>query len=124
MHIQATINERTLRRTFREKKPGRYGLIVIDRDLPAFGFTVAKNGTKTFFVRAPRPVGAPKTILGTADDITAAEARETGAMVELEPMSPAERRIIHLNLSEHDGIETESTGAGAARRVQIVYRDE
>ncbi len=76
MRIHTTINERTLHRTFREKKPGRSGLTVIDRDLPAFGFTVAKNGTKTFFVRAPRPVGAPKTILGTADDMTAAEARE------------------------------------------------
>ena len=76
MRIHATINERTLRRTFREKKPGRYGLTVIDRDLPQFGFTLAKNGTKTFFVRASRPVGAPKTILGTADDMTAAEARD------------------------------------------------
>ncbi|MCY4597347.1 MAG: site-specific integrase [Bryobacterales bacterium] len=76
MRVHATINERTLRRTFKEKKTGRYGLTVIDRDLPAFGFTVAKNGMKTFFVRAPRPVGAPKTILGTASDMTAAEARE------------------------------------------------
>lgn len=76
MHIHATINERTLCRTFKEKKRGRYGLTVIDRDLPAFGFTVAKNGTKTFFVRALRPVGVPKTTLGTADDMTAAEARE------------------------------------------------
>ena len=76
MRIHATINERTLRRTFKEKKPGRRGLTVIDRDLPAFGFTVAKNGTKTFFVRAPRPVGPFRTILGTADDMTAAEARE------------------------------------------------
>ncbi len=54
----------------------------------------------------------------------AAEARETGAMVELQPLPPAERRIIHLNLSGHGGIETESTGVGAARRVQIVYRGE
>ena len=54
----------------------------------------------------------------------AAEARETGAMVALQPLPPAERRIIHLNLSGHDGIETESTGVGAARRVQIVYRGE
>ena len=76
MRIHATINERTVRRTFKEKKPGRYGLTVIDRDLPAFGFTLARNGTKTFFVRALRPVGAPKTVLGTADDMTAAEARE------------------------------------------------
>ena len=76
MRIHATINERTVRRTFREHKPGRYGLTVIDRDLPRFGFTVAKNGTKTFFVRVLRPVGAPRTILGTADEMTAAEARE------------------------------------------------
>ncbi len=76
MRIHATINERTLRRTFKEKKPGRRGLTVIDRDLPGFGFTVAKSGTKTFFVRAPRPAGSPRTILGTADDLTAAEARE------------------------------------------------
>ena len=34
------------------------------------------NGTKTFFVSVLRPVGVPKTILGTADEMTAAEARE------------------------------------------------
>ena len=76
IRIHATINERTIRRTFKELKPGSRGLTAIDRDLPRFGFTVAKNGTKTFFVRVLRPVGAPKTILGTADVMTAAEARE------------------------------------------------
>ena len=76
MPIHTTINERALRRTFREHKPGTRGLTVIDTDLPQFGFTVAKDGTKTFFVRAPRPVGVPKSILGTADEMTAAEARE------------------------------------------------
>ncbi len=76
MRIHATINERTVRRTFREKKPGRYGLTVIDTDMPQFGFTVAKDGTKTFFVLALRPVGVPKTVLGTAGEMTAAEARE------------------------------------------------
>ena len=55
MRIHATINERMVRRTLREKS-GRYGLTVIDRDLPQFGLTVAKNGTKTFFVRVLRPV--------------------------------------------------------------------
>ncbi len=65
MRIHATTNERTVRRTFKGKKPVRYGLTVIDRNLPAFGFTVAKNRTETFFVRALRPIGAPKTILGT-----------------------------------------------------------
>ena len=76
MRIHATINERTVRRTFKERKPGSRGLTVIDRDLPQFGFKLAKNGTKTFFVRVLRPVGAPMTVLGTADEMTAAEARE------------------------------------------------
>ena len=76
MRIHATINERTVRRTFKERKPGSRGLTVIDKDLPQFGFKLAKNGTKTFFVRVLRPVGAPMTVLGTADEMTAAEARE------------------------------------------------
>lgn len=53
----------------------------------------------------------------------AAEAKETGDAIELDAMNAAERRIIHLNLSEVDGIETESEGSGDARRVVIVYRD-
>ena len=76
MRIHAAINERTVRRTFKERKPGSRGLTVIDKDLPQFSFKLAKNGTKTFFVRVLRPVGAPMTVLGTADEITAAEARE------------------------------------------------
>ena len=64
MRILATINERTVRRTFREKKPGRYGL------------TVAKNGTKTFFVRASRQFGVSRIVRGTAEEMTAVEARE------------------------------------------------
>ena len=51
------------------------------------------------------------------------EVRESHATVELEPMPAAERRIVHLTLSEDPEIETESAGAGDARRVQIVYRD-
>ena len=76
MRIHATINERTVGRSFREKRIGRNGLTVIDRDLPAFGLKVSKNGRKTFFVRAERPVGGHRTTLGTADELTAAEARE------------------------------------------------
>ncbi len=76
MRIYATINERTLRRSFREQKSGRNGLTVIDRDLPAFGLKVARDGTKTFFVRVPRRPGAENVVLGTAEETTAAEARE------------------------------------------------
>ena len=76
MRIHATIYERTVRRAFRKQKIGRNGLTVIDRDLPQFGQSVRKNGKKTYFVRVLRPVGVPKSILGTTDDMTAAEARE------------------------------------------------
>lgn len=81
MRIHLTINERTVGRSFSEKRIGRNGLTVIDRDLPAFGLKVSKNGRKTFFVRAARPVGRSRTILGSADEMTAAEAREKALAV-------------------------------------------
>ena len=70
------VDERTVNRTFREQKIGRNGLTVIDRDLPAFGLKVSKNGTRTFFVRVARKLGADNIVLGTADEITAEQARE------------------------------------------------
>ena len=76
MRIHATINDRLLRRTFRELKFGRTGLTVIDRDLPTFGLKVPKNGPRTFFVRVVRKPGAENVVLGTTDALTAAEARE------------------------------------------------
>ena len=83
MRIHATINERTLRRTFREQNSGKRGLTVIDRDLPAFGLKVSAKGKRTFFVRVVRKLGAQDVVLGTCHDLTAAEAREK-AMAELE----------------------------------------
>ena len=70
MRIQSASDERTLRCGFKEHKPGRPGPTVIDPDLPQFGFTVAQNGTKIFFVRALRPIAAPKTIPDTVDGLT------------------------------------------------------
>ena len=83
MRIHLTVNERTLRRTFREHKPGRRGPTVFDKDLTGFGFKVAADGTRTFFVRAARKLGVREVILGTAGEITAAEAREK-AVAEIE----------------------------------------
>ena len=54
-----------------------------------------------------------------ADDV-----RETHETVELEAMPAAERRIIHITLADDPDVATESAGAGHARRVQIVYRDD
>lgn len=40
--------------------------------------------------------------------------------VEMEPMPPFERRIIHLALQEEKGVKTESQGEGKERRVVVV----
>ena len=45
-----------------------------------------------------------------------------GVAVELEPMPPSERRVIHLTLAGHREVATESTGAGKDRRVVIMPR--
>lgn len=50
----------------------------------------------------------------------AEQAAQTGRRAYLEPMSPYERRIIHLELREHPDVETISVGDGPRRRVTIV----
>ncbi|HJP40936.1 MAG TPA: RNA-binding cell elongation regulator Jag/EloR [Dehalococcoidia bacterium] len=48
--------------------------------------------------------------------------RRTGSPITLEPMAPAERRLVHLALGEDPEIETNSTGSGDARKVVISLR--
>jgi spoIIIJ-associated protein len=43
----------------------------------------------------------------------------SGRPVTLEPMSPAERRVIHMALANHPRVSTESTGYGIGRRISI-----
>ena len=43
----------------------------------------------------------------------------TGKAITLEPMTPNERRVVHMTLSENTSVETESTGGGNDRRVTI-----
>lgn len=39
--------------------------------------------------------------------------------VELPPMNPSERRLVHMFVADYDDIETESIGEGAQRRVVL-----
>jgi len=52
----------------------------------------------------------------------AEQAVERGRTMTLEPMPPAERRIIHLELRDHQRVLTESVGEGESRKVTIVPR--
>ncbi|HEX3699005.1 MAG TPA: RNA-binding cell elongation regulator Jag/EloR [Polyangia bacterium] len=49
----------------------------------------------------------------------AEKAIKSGRPVPVEPMSPHDRRIIHVALKEHGGVTTESEGEGLFRRVVI-----
>ena len=52
-------------------------------------------------------------------DRAAADVRRRGGPVTLEPMSAADRRVIHLALEKRAGIVTESVGAEPNRRVVV-----
>ena len=50
----------------------------------------------------------------------AARVVQTSRSITLEPMPPADRRIVHTSLSEHPSVTTESTGEGDNRKVTIM----
>ena len=57
--------------------------------------------------------------LKTIAQIAAQRVVETGDPFELSPMTPRERRVIHLALRDNPRIRTESEGRGPERRVVI-----
>ncbi len=54
----------------------------------------------------------------------AEDARVLGEPVDLQPMSPSERREIHMELKKYDDIVTESVGEGMSRFVRIIPKSE
>jgi spoIIIJ-associated protein len=50
---------------------------------------------------------------------SAQEAIETGAPVELEPMTAAERKVVHTALEHHAGVTTASEGAEPYRHIVV-----
>ena len=100
MRIHATIDERTARRPFEQRRKSRNGLTVIDRDLPAFGLKVAKDGAKTFFVRVVGSRTAKTLILGTPDDLTAAEARRRALAAIAEAKGERETGPVFADFAE------------------------
>ena len=57
--------------------------------------------------------------LANLADRVASRVIKTGRSIELEPMSARERRIVHISLADQKGIQTESSGEGKDRRVEI-----
>jgi spoIIIJ-associated protein len=55
---------------------------------------------------------------------TAEQVMQTGRTMSLEPMPPAERRIIHLTLRDHPHVTTQSVGEGSRRKVTVVPKKD
>jgi spoIIIJ-associated protein len=58
------------------------------------------------------------TLEGLAERV-AAEVASTGQPCPLEPMTPAERKIVHLHLSDRPGVTTTSEGIEPSRYVVV-----
>ncbi|HEX7478261.1 MAG TPA: KH domain-containing protein [Polyangiales bacterium] len=50
----------------------------------------------------------------------AKRAVQQSRIITLEPMSPRDRRVIHLSLAKFPGVSTRSDGQGTERRVRII----
>lgn len=50
----------------------------------------------------------------------AEQVARTGRTITLEPMTPADRRIIHLSLADSPSVSTESIGFGDDRKVSVI----
>ncbi|MCX6029706.1 MAG: Jag N-terminal domain-containing protein [Chloroflexi bacterium] len=55
---------------------------------------------------------------------TAEQVMQTNRTMALEPMSPAERRIIHLALRDHAKVYTQSVGEGDRRKVTVIPKKD
>lgn len=61
------------------------------------------------------------TVLGLADNIVA-RVLETGTPQPIYDLTPAERRIVHMHLSENTDVVTESEGEGRDRHLVVKPR--
>jgi spoIIIJ-associated protein len=56
-------------------------------------------------------------------NLAANRVRQTGMAFTFEPMSPNERRIIHLTLADSPDLFTESIGEGSDRKLRIARKN-
>lgn len=62
-------------------------------------------------------------LVSMAKDL-AAQVRSSGKDIELEPLSPWQRRVVHMAISEMAGLVSESVGEGRDRHVVIKTRKD
>jgi spoIIIJ-associated protein len=79
----------------------------------------AGNGRKEIVVDAAGYRDRRRQTLESLAQRSAEEALRTGERVELEPMSSAERKVVHTFLQPYEGVTTVSEGGEPYRRVVV-----
>lgn len=102
---------------------GRHG-----KTLDALQFIISAITTRTLGFRYPVVVdveGYKNRQRQKLESIAHSAARRAVAQdrnIKLRPMTPYERRIVHLALRDHEDVETASEGEGSARHVVVIPR--
>ena len=103
---------------------GRHG-----KTLDALQFLVSSITARTMGFRYPVVVDVEgyksrqRQKLESLAFSSAKRALSQGRSVKMRPMTPYERRIIHMALRDFDGVETASEGEGSARHVVVLPVD-
>ena len=61
-----------------------------------------------------------RSTLKSVAEKSASKVEQTGKSISLEPMSPSDRRIIHMALVDYKNVKTQSRGDGVNRKVVII----
>ena len=102
---------------------GRHG-----RTLDALQFVVSAITVRSMGFRYPVIVDVegyksrPREKLESIARSTANKAASQHRSVKMRPMTPYERRIVHIALRDDDRVDTASEGEGSARHVVVVPR--
>ena len=90
----------------------------------AEGVAEAPRGKKTIIVDAEGYRTRREASLIELAHRLSEKVRKTGHVVTVNPMSPHDRRIIHITLDKVPGVTTRSEGEGAFRRLLIVPKPD
>lgn len=102
---------------------GRHG-----KTLDALQFLISSITSRTIGFRYPIIVdvegykGRQRQKIESIARSAAQRAATQGRNIKLRPMTPYERRIIHLTLRDDERVETASEGEGRGRRVVVIPR--
>ena len=86
----------------------------------AAGLPAPEGGSKLIVVDAEGYRDRREEALVDLAKRLAAKAKKTRRPVPATPMSPADRRVMHMALANEPGLRTESEGEGASRHLVIV----